>query len=193
MSRRLPHCKLRTISFLFTSRPLSPWWTKWPAGATAVSLPFTLTVDVVLALISIFLLLPHSRLIIPLMDHKNHCALHHLCGSMCVCVCVLTSSNCCVEIPPKPLEGFFLSWLYPLVECPISFSLIPFPDPQTPAALMWHHRKVYLAGTHVWSEHRGKAGWCLYLAGEELNQNVVNEHIKCEPHDKRKIKIIQLP
>lgn len=110
-----------------------------------------------------------------------------------VCVCVLTSSNCCVEIPPKPLEGFFLSWLYPLVECPISFSLIPFPDPQTPAALMWHHRKVYLAGTHVWSEHRGKAGWCLYLAGEELNQNVVNEHIKCEPHDKRKIKIIQLP
>lgn len=129
MSRRLPHCKLRTISFLFTSRPLSPWWTKWPAGATAVSLPFTLTVDVVLALISIFLLLPHSRLIIPLMDHKNHCALHHLCGSMCVCVCANQQQLLCGDTSKAP-GGIFFKLVVPSGW--VSYFLFPHSFPRSP-------------------------------------------------------------
>lgn len=117
---------------------------------------FILSGDREFALRSIVFSLPHAPLIIPLMDHNSHCALH-------LCVCGLVCGNYLREDTFRAPWGNFLSWFYPLVACPTSCSPISFPDPQTAAALMWHHRVVYLAGTPSWSEYRWSLAACLWF------------------------------
>ena len=149
---------------------------KPPATATAACVPlknslFILSGDTEFALRSIVFSLPHAPLIIPLMDHNSHCVCVCVCVCMrvrvCVCewvsVCVGWCVNClCEDTFRAPWEDF-ISWFYPLVACPTSCSSISFPDPQTPVALMWHHRVVYLARTPSWNEYRGILAVCWWF------------------------------
>jgi len=122
-----------------------------PAAATAAWFPLK----------NILLILSRNKICIQIYGlppatqpsyHATNGSQQPLCFvTVCTDLCAVTVW---VKIPSENPWGNFLSLFYPFVVCPTSCSLISFPDPQTPAALMWHHRFVYLAGTSSWIENR---------------------------------------
>lgn len=121
---------------------------KPPATASAACFPlknslFILSGDGEFALRSIVFSLPHAPLIIPLMDHNSHCV-SLLCVWACVWDCVW--QRFVWRYLQSPLRKFSKLIFTLLLNVLLPAPPISFSDPQTPAALMWHHRVVYLAG-----------------------------------------------